>query len=151
MVGEIFQEALFGTINTIWNMTKVVIPLMIIIQLMRDYKVLEKISIKLEPIAKILGISKEAIFPLIIGFITGISYGAGAVMEATNEAGLSKKDIFLTGVFLSCCHGILETTLIFTVIGANFWVLMIVRLASAFLLTILASKFIKIDDIGRIH
>lgn len=150
MVEQIIHEAFFGTLSTIWSMAKVVIPLMILIQLMRDYKILEFISNKLQPIARLLGISKDAIFPLIIGFIIGISYGAGAVMEASKEADLSKKDIFLTAIFLVTCHGVLETTLIFMVIGANFWVLTVLRLVLAFILTIIASKFVQIDDPGKI-
>ncbi len=142
MVEEVFKEAVLGSIGTIWGMTKVVIPLMIIIQLMRDYNILEMISNKLRPLARLLGISREAVFPLLIGLFIGISYGAGAVMETAKEADLSKRDIFLIGIFLSCCHGILETTLIFYVIGANFWVLTVVRLAAAFLFTMIFSRFV---------
>lgn len=150
MIEAISKEIFFGSLNTILGMAKVVIPLMIIIQLMRDYHILEKLSQKLEFISRILGISKEAIFPLIIGMVTGISYGAGAVMEATKEAGLSQRDIFLTGIFLSCCHGILETTLIFAVIGANFWVLTVVRLGIAIILTMVFARIIKFDNESKL-
>ncbi len=150
MVEEILKEAVFGSVKIVWGMTKVIVPLMIVIQLMRDYKILEAISNKLQPMAKLLGISREAVFPLIIGFFIGISYGAGAVMETAKEADLSKRDVFLIGIFLSCGHGILETTLIFYVIGANIWVLSLVRIGSAFILTIIFSKFIKTDGSIRL-
>jgi len=150
VVEEILKEAVFGSVKIVWGMTKVIVPLMIVIQLMRDYKILEAISNKLQPMAKLLGISREAVFPLIIGFFIGISYGAGAVMETAKEADLSKRDVFLIGIFLSCGHGILETTLIFYVIGANIWVLSLVRIGSAFILTIIFSKFIKTDGSIRL-
>ncbi|MCG8483424.1 MAG: nucleoside recognition protein [Clostridia bacterium] len=141
MVEIIAKDAFFGTMSVIWGMFKVIIPLMIVIQIMRDYKALELISKKLSFISKFFGLSKDALFPLLIGFVIGISYGAGAVMEAAQESQLTKKDIFLIGIFLSCCHGFLETTLIFAVIGANVWVMTITRLLVAIVLTLLFSKF----------
>lgn len=147
MIEMIAKDAFFGTLSVIWSMFKVIIPLMIVIQLMRDYKVLELITKKLSFVSKFFGISKDALFPLIIGFFIGISYGAGAVMEAAQESQLSKKDIFLIGIFLSCCHGYLETTLIFVVIGANFWIMTIVRLLAAIILTLAFSKFYPFKNI----
>ena len=43
----IAKDAFFGSLSTMWAMAKVVIPLMILLQLLRDYKILEKISKKL--------------------------------------------------------------------------------------------------------
>lgn len=141
MVEMILKDIFFGAISVMWGMVKVVIPLMIVIQIMRDYKVLENISQKLSSISKFLGLSRDALIPLLIGFFTGISYGAGAVMEAAKESNLTKKDIFLICIFMSCCHGFLETTLIFAVIGANIWILTITRLFAAVILTLFFSKF----------
>jgi len=143
MIELIAKDAFFGSMATLWGMAKVVIPLMILLQLLRDYKILEWISKKLLPLSKILGISKEAMLPLIIGLFIGISYGAGAVKETAEEADLSKKDIFLIGIFLSSCHGFIETTLIFAVIGANIWIITLGRLILAVILTIVISKSVN--------
>jgi len=150
MIEMIAKDAFFGSLSTLWAMAKVVIPLMILLQLLRDYKILEKISKKLLPLSKILGISKEAMLPLIIGLFIGISYGAGAVKETAEEANLSKKDIFLIGIFLSSCHGFIETTLIFAMIGANIWVITLGRLILAIVLTIVMSKVVNFKKRGML-
>ena len=150
MIEMIAKDAFFGSLSTLWAMAKVVIPLMILLQLLRDYKILEKISKKLLPLSKVLGISKEAMLPLIIGLFIGISYGAGAVKETAEEANLSKKDIFLIGIFLSSCHGFIETTLIFAMIGANIWVITLGRLILAIVLTIVMSKVVNFKKRGML-
>ncbi|WDC83666.1 hypothetical protein PL321_13860 [Caloramator sp. mosi_1] len=38
-------------------------------------------------------------------------------------------------VFLGACHAIIEDTLIFVQIGANGWIIFIVRLVAAFIIT----------------
>ena len=88
--------------------------------------------------------------PLIIGLFIGISYGAGAVKETAEEANLSKKDIFLIGIFLSSCHGFIETTLIFAMIGANIWVITLGRLILAIVLTIVMSKVVNFKKRGML-
>ncbi len=150
MIEIIAKEAFFGSINTLWAMAKVVIPLMILLQLLRDYKILEWLTKKMLPASKVLGISKDAMLPLIIGFFIGISYGAGAVKETAEEANLSKKDIFLIGIFLSSCHGFIETTLIFAAIGANIWILTVGRILIAVILTIIMSKVVKFKDTDQL-
>ena len=48
----ILQEMLHGTLNTVFNLLKVLIPLMIIIELLITYNVLEKIARRLEFLGK---------------------------------------------------------------------------------------------------
>ncbi|NLK01184.1 MAG: nucleoside recognition protein, partial [Clostridia bacterium] len=53
-------EAFFGSLNSIASIAVIVIPLMIFLQFIREFNILEKISVVLNPITKLLGISKYA-------------------------------------------------------------------------------------------
>jgi len=118
-LNDILMEILHGSLGTILNLAKVLIPLMIIIQLLMVYDVMEKIANRLEGIGKLMGMSKNAMLPLVVGFVMGVSYGAGTLLELNKTNPLSKRDMALLGTFMFLCHGIIETGLLFGVNGAS--------------------------------
>ncbi len=137
-----FKEVLGLSFSTIITMAKIIIPLMIVTEILKDLNVLDKISNYCKPISKILNISDKSIFPLVIGLILGLSYGAGIIINSSQEGELSKKDLYLLMIFLIACHSVFEDTLLFATIGANGYILLSFRLVIAFLLTYIVGKFI---------
>jgi hypothetical protein len=130
-------------------MAKIIIPLMIIMELLKDSKILDKLSEKMKPIAKFFDISNAAVFPLIIGLIFGLSYGAGVIIESAEENNLSKKDLYTLMIFLIACHAVIEDTLLFVVVGANLWFLLGIRLGVAIIISLFASKALKKLEIKK--
>ena len=141
---EIMKEALTGSIKSVYSIGIIVIPLMIVLQLAKDYQILGRISHTLRFITKPLGISKTAVFPLLVGIFFGIGYGAGVIIDSLKEGNLTKKDGILLMIFLSACHGIIEDTLIFVMIGASGTLVVTIRIITAVGLTCFLSK--KIND-----
>jgi len=131
----ILQEMLHGTLNTVFNLLKVLIPLMIIIELLITYNVLEKIARRLEFLGKPMGITKNAMFPLVVGVVMGITYGAGTLIELNKQNPLSRRDFLLIGIFMVLCHGIVEAGILFGIVGANVIIVVGVRLLIAFTIT----------------
>lgn len=136
----IFLEATKGSLSSVLNIAIIVIPLMIVMQIAKDYKVLDYISGFLKPVTNFFNMSKESAFPLLIGLTFGLSYGAGVIIQSSKEGNLSKKDSVLLIVFLASCHAVLEDTLIFVAVGANGWILFGARLFAAILVTYLISR-----------
>ena len=60
---DIFIEAASGSINSVFNIALIVIPLMIVMQVAKDYKVLDYISGFLKPITNFFNMSQESAFP----------------------------------------------------------------------------------------
>jgi hypothetical protein len=143
------KDILFGSLTIIMNFLKILIPLMIIVEILITYKVIERISNKFEFLSKVLNIQKQSIFPLLIGLFMGITYGAGTLIEINDRTPIPKKDFILIGIFLFICHSLIETTMIFTVAGANVWVISLGRLFLAFVITLIAARIPLIDKIGR--
>jgi len=75
----------------------------------------------------------RASFSLITGMILGITYGVGILIK--EKVNLSKKEILSVGTFLMIAHSLNEDTLLFVLFGANFWVLVGIRI----ILTIIIS------------
>jgi len=143
---DILKEGVMGSFNSIYSIAKIVIPLMIILQVAKDYKVLDKISKFFEFLTKFFGMSKESTLPLLVGIIFGISYGAGVIIQSAKDGNLSTKDTFLISVFLVTCHAIVEDTLIFVAVGANGYILLSLRIFAAAVMTFVLSKRLKINE-----
>ena len=129
------QKATFGIIQ----LALIVIPLMVIIQFLKDRNYLQKFSEKLAPFTKVIGVQPNASLTLVAGLTIGLAYGAGVMIQAVQEDGVSKKDATLVFIFLVACHAVVEDTLIFVPLGIPIWPLLLIRLITAFVLTIVVA------------
>lgn len=136
----IFNEIISGCLSTVINVLKVLIPLMIFIEFLNAYNVMEKLSKKLIAVTKILGMSPRAILPLLVATVMGITYGTGTLMEMNKKDPLGRKDFLLIAVFYFICHGIFETTAIWATAGANVIVISAGRLLTAAIFTMVAAR-----------
>lgn len=139
-LNEIGREMLFGCLGTAFNVMKIVVPLMIAVELLMAYRVIEKLAVRLEGLGKIMGMSRDAVFPLLVGVLMGVTYGAGTIMEINRRTPLSRKDMALIAVFMYLCHGIVESGFLFYAAGANGAVVSLGRLSLAFLVTAAAAR-----------
>ena len=131
------QKASFGVLQ----LAMVVIPLMVIIQYLKDKRYLQRFSEKLAPFTKVLGIAPNASMTLVSGLVIGLAFGAGVMIQAVQEDGVSKKDATLVFIFLVACHAVVEDTLIFIPLGIPIWPLFLLRLGTAFILTIVVAAW----------
>ena len=129
------QKASFGVLQ----LAMIVIPLMVIIQYLKDRNYLQRFSEKLIPLTKVLGIAPNASMTLVSGLVIGLAFGAGVMIQAVREDGVSKKDATLVFIFLVACHAIVEDTLIFIPLGIPILPLFFLRLFTAFVLTIVVA------------
>ncbi|WP_457564687.1 nucleoside recognition domain-containing protein [Caminibacter sp.] len=77
-------------------------------------------------------------FSIVVGLFLGITYGAAILIEEAKN--LKKSDIFFIATFLSICHSIIEDPLLFVIFGANFWLVVTVRLIFAFIFAYFLTK-----------
>lgn len=133
------QKASFGVLQ----LAMVVIPLMVIIQYLKDKHYLQRFSEKLAPFTKVLGIAPNASMTLVSGLVIGLAFGAGVMIQAVKDDGVSKKDATLVFIFLVACHAVVEDTLIFIPLGIPILPLFLLRLGTAFVLTIVVATIWK--------
>ncbi len=145
-VTAILKEALFGSLSSVLGIAKVVFPLMIVMQVAKDYHLLDHLSKYLKPLTDFLGMSRNSGFPLMVGILFGLAYGAGVIVQSAKEGNLTRKDMVLLSVFLASCHAVFEDVLIFVAIGANGWLILFARIAAGLLVTYAVSK--RLDKTG---
>lgn len=124
----------------------IVIPVMIMIQLLKDSEVLPIMARLISPFTRILGVSDKTGVTLLAGLIFGIAYGAGVIIQTAKEENLSKKDLYLVSIFLVSCHAVIEDTLIFLPLGINVLPLLLIRIGLALVVTIVTASFWKKVD-----
>ena len=140
----ILSEIGWGALNTTLNLLKVLIPVMIAIELMLAYRVIEAMAKKMGFFCRILGIGNEALLPLLVGLFFGVAYGAGALVELNRIRPLPPRDMLLLGVFLFSCHGIIETTYLYAIAGADVIFLSVVRFGIAIGVTAAAARLLRL-------
>ncbi len=140
---DLLLDALAGGLSQAWLIARVVIPLMILLQLARDLNLLDGLARLLRPLTRLFGMSAKSAFPLLVGLVFGLSYGAGVIFDSAREDGLTKRDLFLLVLFLVGCHAIIEDTLVFVVVGADGRLLLATRVGVALVVTWLVSLFLS--------
>lgn len=142
-IGAILLAAIEKAGLGILQLALIVIPLMIAIQVLKDLQWLKKFSQGMSPITKSLGMNENTSTTMAAGLLFGLAYGAGVVIQAVEEDGVSKKDITLAFLFLMSCHAVVEDTLIFIPLGIPVWPLFLIRLGVAIALTLVVGLIWK--------
>lgn len=146
------SEEISGWGNILWHASEkaslgiiqlalIVIPLMIVLQYMKDKNWLQLFSKWIAPIMRILGMNENMSTTMAAGLTIGLAFGAGVMMQAAKEDGVSKKDLYLylAFIFLVSRHAVVEDTLIFIPLGIPVSPLLLIRLLVAILLTIVVA------------
>lgn len=128
----------------------IVIPLMIVIQILKDLKWIDRFSNLLAPMTRALGMKENTSMTLAAGLTMGLAMGAGVLIQAVKEDGVSKKDATIAFIFLVACHAVVEDTLIFIPLGIPVLPLLIIRVVVAILLTFtVATIWNRVDAAKR--
>ncbi|MYL49140.1 hypothetical protein GLV98_06575 [Halobacillus litoralis] len=134
-----WTEIIFQGVQTafmgIVQLALIVIPLMIFMQYLREKGWLDRFSGWVAPATRVLGMERNTSMTLVAGLTIGLAYGAGLMIQAVEEDGVSKKDMYLAILFLVSCHAVVEDTLIFIPLGIPVWPLLLIRLMTAIVLT----------------
>ncbi|OPJ57010.1 nucleoside recognition domain-containing protein [Alkalithermobacter paradoxus] len=145
---DIIKEGLTGSFRSVYSIAIIVIPTMIVLEILKNYSILDKISDFFKFISDFFGISKDTTLPILVGTIFGISYGAGVIIQSVKEKDISNRDIFLMVNFLIICHAVVEDTLIFIAVGSNGFILLGSRVIAAVLVTYILSKRSNFNENG---
>ncbi len=140
---QIAGEGLIGAGRQVLQIALIVIPLMVVMQFLEEFKVLEKVSRRLEKVVSVIGISGAGALPLLVGLTLGLAYGAGMIIKYGKEGKLTKREMVLIITFLSLNHSLFEDVLLFVAIGARGTVLQVIRMTVAIVLTAALAGFLK--------
>jgi hypothetical protein len=140
---SVFLTALKSGLFSILGLAKIIIPLMVAIEVLKDLNILEKFSKFMSPLSKSLKVKEDSSLPLVVGSVLGLFFGAGVLFQSVQEGDLDKRSLVIISVFLALCHAVVEDTVIFLPIDANLPLVLVIRLSVAYLIAFAASRLIK--------
>jgi spore maturation protein SpmB len=123
-------------ISTGWlslKITLIVSGLMLLQNILKEFRVLDLLSRVFAPVMKFFGLSTESSFLWFVSQIIGLTYGSAIMVEAVEQSEIKPRDAKLLNYHIAINHSMLEDTLLFVAIGVNAGWIMIPRLILAFL------------------
>ncbi|MGQ9524001.1 MAG: nucleoside recognition domain-containing protein [Armatimonadota bacterium] len=144
---DVASEAVVGSLRLLLTIVLIVTPIMVVLEALRRADAFAKMERVLRPALSRARLSAEGSFALIVGFIFGLLYGAGPLMQVGEEGRVSRSEITRVGVFLGVCHAIVEDTALFVSAGASWLWLVPGRMLFAGLVTLLIGD--RLADASR--
>lgn len=144
---DIILNILTNLTSFIWSIARLLIPIMIVIEIFKDTKLIDKLSDAIKPISRFLTISDKSGVSLVFGIFFGLTIGAGAVIQSVKDYNIDKRSVFLVTMFLSMFHAVIEDSAIFGAVGANVVAILVARIISAVFITLILSRFVKKDEV----
>ena len=95
----------------------IVSGLMILQNVLTEFKITDLISKTFAPIMKIMGLSPDSSFLWVISQIVGLTYGSAIMIEAVEKKQIKAQNAKLLNYHIAINHSLLEDTLLFVAIG----------------------------------
>jgi len=109
----------------------IIITLMIILEIMKSYKLIDRIVHVMTPGLKALGLGKQTGFLWLTAAIFGLTYGAAVIVEETKGDNLSKDELERLHISIGINHAMIEDPALFLSLGLSLFWLCVPRLAAA--------------------
>ncbi|RLC07079.1 MAG: iron transporter [Deltaproteobacteria bacterium] len=151
----IIQATFFSMIKT-WTVTTLVLSgkmlvivmmLMLILEFMKSYNLIDHVVSMMAPVLKVFGLRKQTGFLWITAAIFGLTYGAAVIVEEAKEGKFSEDELERLQLSIGINHSIIEDPVVFLSLGIGpFW-LLVPRLAAAIIavqLFIIIKKLISL-------
>lgn len=131
--GEMLLHWMKGAGALALKITLIITGLMILQNILRDFKILDFLSASFAPLMKIFGLSERSSFMWFVAQILGLTYGAAVMIEEVDNNEISREEANLLNYHIAINHSMLEDTLLFVAIGVPALWIMTPRIVLAFL------------------
>ncbi|QNO16324.1 nucleoside recognition protein [Alkalicella caledoniensis] len=119
--------------TVIWELAKVIIPIITLVNFLERAGFLEHIAEFLQPAMGIFSLPGEGALVLIIGNLTTV-YGAVAAMMTLD---LTVKEITILSTMIAICHSMLSETVIARKVGAKWYVVLGFRVSMSLIVGVI--------------
>jgi hypothetical protein len=130
-------------IKTILSVYGIILSLLFIVRLLTWLRITDLLTRILEPVLRMMGMSKDAAPITIIGMTMGIGYGGGLIIREAQSGTLSKKDIFFSLSFMGLMHSMIEDTLLMLLLGGHISGVLIFRFLFAMLVIFVTVRLMR--------
>lgn len=90
----------------------------------------------LAPVLRVSGLEERAAPLATVGMLMGLAYGGALIIDATRRERYSRRTLLIALCWLSLFHSLIEDTLLIAALGANVWIILVLRGAVVFALMV---------------
>lgn len=116
-----------ATAKSLLMVLVVITALVILLDLMERLGITKVFTRLLMPVLRISGLDEKAAPLTTLGMLLGLAYGGALIIDAARRENFSKRSLLLALTWLSLCHSLIEDTILILAIGADIWVILIIR------------------------
>lgn len=116
-VWDVLHGWLWGAGSLILKITLIVTGLMIMQNILKEFRILNVISRIFAPFMSLMGLSKDSSFLWFVAQTVGLAYGSAIMIEEVERKEISRHDANLLNYHIAINHSLLEDTLLFVAIG----------------------------------
>ena len=109
----------------------IIVTLMIILEIMKSYHIIDRIARVMAPVLKTLGLGKKTGFLWLTAAAFGLTYGAVVIVEEAKAGHLSTDELERLHVSIGINHAMIEDPLLFLSLGLGLFWLIVPRLIAA--------------------
>jgi len=137
---QVFIQAPFFSMLKAWvsatlflsgKILVIIIALMIILEIMKNYQLIDHMVGILAPLWKALGLGKQTGFLWLTAAIFGLTYGAAVIVAEVKQGNLSKDDLKRLHISIGINHSMIEDPALFMSLGLGFFWMFVPRVVAA--------------------
>jgi hypothetical protein len=109
----------------------IIMPLMVLLELMKTYHLIRYLSVVMNPLMRLMGLSRQAGFLWLTAAVFGLAYGGAIIVEEVKLGQLEDADLKNLHLSIGINHSLIEDPVLFLPLGIGpFW-LWVPRLITA--------------------
>lgn len=118
---------LLSTLQSLLLVLVVIIGMVILLDLLERLGFTRLVTRLLTPVLRLSGLEERAAPLTTVGVLLGLAYGGALIIDAAEREDFSPRTRLLALSWLSLCHALIEDTLLILALGANIWVILVLR------------------------
>lgn len=135
-----------GTLLLCAKILAIIMPLMCILEIMRQFNLIDHIVKPLTPLFRLLGLDKKVGVLWLTAVTFGLLYGAAVIVEAAKKGNFTREELQHLQVSIGINHSMLEDPALFLSLGLSpFW-LWVPRLFAAIIAVHLLKLYYKVKS-----
>ena len=127
----LLEQWCLATVELALQILVIIVFIMVVLELMKAYKLIDRLVRVLEPLLKILGLNRNVGLLWLAAAIFGIAYGGALIVEEIRQGHYSREELERLHLSIGINHAMIEDPLLFVPLGIGAFWLWIPRLVAA--------------------
>lgn len=120
---------LLSTAQTLLLIWVVIAALVILLDALERLGATRLLTRVLAPVLRLSGLDERAAPLTTIAMLMGLAYGGALIIDASAREGYSRRTLLMALCWMSLFHAVIEDTLLIAMLGANLWIILVLRAA----------------------